>query len=154
MAEYDNMAGLQVHPVLRRFVEEEVLPGAALQPEAFWPHLATIVGDLAPRHRDMLAVREALQGQIDDYHRSHGGQPHDTAGYEQFLREIGYLVPEPAADAYKVATKNVDAEMAVVAGPQLVARSVMPQPSARRWRRAGARSIRRCSTAKTDPSMP
>lgn len=118
---YDNVAGLQVRPVLRRFVEEEVLPGAGLQPEAFWPHLATIIADLAPRHRDMLTVREALQGRIDNYHRAHGGQPHDAAGYEQFLREIGYLVPAPAADAYKVATKNVDAEMAVVAGPQLVA---------------------------------
>lgn len=120
-ADYETVGGLKVHPSLRRFVDNVVLQGAALSPDAFWPGLASIIADLAPRHHELLAVRADLQARIDEYHRTHRRQPHDAAGYEQFLREIGYLVPAPAADAYKVATKNVDAEMAIVAGPQLVA---------------------------------
>jgi len=120
-ADYESVADLKVHPALRRFVEEEVLKGAQLEPGAFWRDLAAIIADLAPRHRELLAIRDDLQVKIDDYHRGRKGQPHDAAGYEQFLRDIGYLVAAPAPDAYMVATKNVDPELAVVAGPQLVA---------------------------------
>ncbi len=117
---YAAIAGLSVHPTLRTFVETEVLPGAHVEPAAFWQGLAKIVAELTPRHRELLAVRDDLQARIDSWHRDRKGQPHDAAAYEQFLRDIGYLVPAPAADAYKVATKNVDAEIGTVAGPQLV----------------------------------
>ena len=117
---YESVAGLSVHPALRAFVEGEVLPSARIEPTAFWSGLAAIIAELAPRHRELLAVRDELQAQIDAWHRDRKGQPHDSAAYEQFLRDIGYLVPAPAADAYAVATKNVDAEIGTLAGPQLV----------------------------------
>lgn len=120
-ADYESVSGLKVHPTLRHFVEQEVLGAAGLVPAAFWSGLATIIADLAPRHHALLAMRGTLQAQIDEYHRTHRSEAHDAAGYEQFLRDIGYLVPSPAADAYMVATKNVDAEMALIAGPQIVA---------------------------------
>ena len=117
---YESVAGLSVHPALRAFVEGEVLPSARIEPTAFWSGLAAIIAELAPRHRELLAVRDELQAQIDAWHRDRKGQPHDAAAYEQFLRDIGYIVPAPAADAYAVATKNVDAEIGTLAGPQLV----------------------------------
>ncbi|MBT1159266.1 malate synthase G [Aminobacter anthyllidis] len=117
---YESVAGLSVHPVLRAFVEQEVLPNARLEPTAFWSGLSEIIRDLAPRHHELLAIRGELQTKINGWHLEHKGQPHDTAAYEQFLRDIGYLVPAPAADAYQVATKNVDAEIGTIAGPQLV----------------------------------
>ena len=117
---YESVAGLSVHPALRAFVEQEVLPSARLEPAAFWSGLSDIIRDLAPRHHELLAIRSELQAKIDAWHLERKGKPHDAAGYEQFLRDIGYLVAAPAADAYQVATKNVDAEIGTVAGPQLV----------------------------------
>ncbi|MGB3028206.1 malate synthase G [Paradevosia shaoguanensis] len=117
---YESVAGLSVHPALRAFVDKEVLPSARLEPAAFWEGLASIIRDLAPRHHELLAIRDDMQAKIDAYHLDRKGKPHDAADYEGFLREIGYLQPVPAPDAYQVATKNVDAEIGTIAGPQLV----------------------------------
>ncbi|MCF1741389.1 malate synthase G [Paradevosia shaoguanensis] len=117
---YESVAGLSVHPALRAFVDKEVLPSARLEPAAFWEGLASIIRDLAPRHHELLAIRDDMQAKIDAYHLDRKGKPHDAADYEAFLREIGYLQPVPAPDAYQVATKNVDAEIGTIAGPQLV----------------------------------
>ena len=88
------------------------------QREAFWAGFAAIVRDLAPRNRELLALRDVLQARIDEYHRVHAGRPFDAAGYERFLRKIGYLLPEPGEVAIR--TANVDEEIAAIAGPQLV----------------------------------
>ena len=80
--------------------------------------LAGLVRDFAPRDRELLAVRDKIQGQIDEYHRARAGQAFDQAEYEQFLREIGYVLPEP--EDFAVKTQNVDDEIARIAGPQLV----------------------------------
>jgi len=117
---YDRVGGLSVHPVLRAFVDKEVLPTAKLAPDAFWEGLAGVIRDLAPKHHELLAIRDDLQGKIDAYHIERRGKAHDAAEYEQFLRDIDYLRPAPAADAYAVATKNVDAEIGTLSGPQLV----------------------------------
>ncbi|HEY0918997.1 malate synthase G [Devosia sp.] len=119
-AGYRHVAGLSVHPALSAFVEEEVLPFAGVAADHFWSGLAAIVTDLTPRFHELLGTRAELQARLDDYHRAGKGAPHDPVAYEAFLREIGYLVPEPAPDAYRVATKNVDAEIAILAAPQLV----------------------------------
>jgi len=117
---YESVAGLSVHPALRAFVEDEVLPTARIEPAAFWEGLASIIKDLTPRHHELLAIRDDMQGEIDAWHIERKGKPHDAAEYEAFLRGIGYLQPTPAPDAYQVATKNVDAEIGTIAGPQLV----------------------------------
>ncbi len=117
MSERVEIAGLKIAPVLRDFVEREALPGTGLDAAGFWRALADIVRDLAPRNRELLARREALQQRIDEWHRDNGA-PLDMDAYKAFLGEIGYLVPE--GPDFSVTTGTVDPEIAVVAGPQLV----------------------------------
>ncbi|MBL8331047.1 MAG: malate synthase G [Rubrivivax sp.] len=110
--------GLQVATVLKQFVDDQVLPGTGLESEAFWAGFAAIVNDLAPRNAALLAERDRLQAEIDAWHRKHPGPIRSMRKYRAFLEKIGYLVPVPAKA--KVTTKNVDAELALQAGPQLV----------------------------------
>ena len=90
----------------------------AIARDAFWKGLAGLVKEFAPRDRELLAVRDKIQGQIDEYHRARKGQAFDQAEYEQFLRDIGYVLPEP--EDFAVRTQHVDDEIARIAGPQLV----------------------------------
>ena len=107
-----DRAGLDVAPQLAAFVEERALPGTGLDPTAFWRGVADLFARFAPENRALLARRDELQAQIDARYR--GGAAVDQA----FLREIGYLVPEPAP--FTIAPENVDDEVARIAGPQLV----------------------------------
>jgi malate synthase len=110
--------GLHIAPVLHDFIEGEALGGTGISADAFWNGLAALVREFAPRNRDLLAVRDSLQSQIDDYHRALAGKAFDSADYERFLREIRYIRPEP--EQFTVTTRNVDDEIARAAGPQLV----------------------------------
>ena len=110
--------GLQVAEPLHSFIVTEALPGTGIDADAFWAGYAALLRDLAPRNKALLARRDELQAQIDAWHGAHKGAVWDQAGYEAFLRGIGYLLPEPAA--FSVATANVDAEITSIAGPQLV----------------------------------
>src|SRR6478672_13183263 len=109
-----QVGGLEVAEELHRFVEDEALPGSGLDAETFWAGAAAIIHDLAPRNRELLARREELQARIDDWHREHPGRP-DPQAYQDFLREIGYLLEEP--DEVQVTTSGVDDEVARIAGP-------------------------------------
>lgn len=117
MTDYVERASLQVAAPLAALVEGEVLTGG-VTPDRFWRGYAELLRELVPANRALLERRGALQRQIDDWHRAHRGQPHDGAAYQAFLRDIGYLVPEPAP--FAIGTQNVDPELAQVAGPQLV----------------------------------
>ena len=97
---------------------EGALAGTELSAQAFWSGLAKIVAELGPRNRALLAERDRLQAAIDDWHRGRRGQPFDLAAYKSFLNDIGYLAREP--DAVRIETEHVDAEIATIAGPQLV----------------------------------
>ena len=110
--------GLTVDTVLTDFIENEALPGTGITPDAFWQGAADIFARFAPRNRELLAKREDLQARIDDWHRANPGPIADMDGYRAFLTEIGYLVPEPAS--VEANPRNVDAELATIAGPQLV----------------------------------
>jgi malate synthase len=116
MTDRIDVAGLKVARVLFDFLENEALPDTGLDAAAFWTGFAAIVRDLGDRNRQLLAVRDTLQRRIDDYHHSRRGEAPDN--YEQFLREIGYIVPE--VEPFAVRTVGVDYEIAQVAGPQLV----------------------------------
>ncbi|WOJ94934.1 malate synthase G [Congregibacter variabilis] len=111
-------AGLQVAPVIAELLEEQICPGIGVDAGEFWTSLASIIEDMQPRNEELLAIREDLQQQIDDWHRQHPGADYDRGAYKAFLQEIGYLLPEPAA--FTISTENVDAEVATLAGPQLV----------------------------------
>ena len=117
MAERVQVGGLAVAASLHRFIEEEALPAAGVDPQAFWDGADAVIHDLAPRNRELLARRDELQTRIDEFHREHPGVP-DAETYNAFLTEIGYLLDEPAD--FEVSTDNVDDEVARIAGPQLV----------------------------------
>ena len=114
--------GLQVAPVLARFIEQQALPGTGLDAGRFWAGVADIFARFVPENRALLAKRDELQARIDDWHRSKSGQAIDPAAYQAFLRDIGYLVDEPAP--FAVGTDKVDDEIARMAGPQLVVPSL------------------------------
>ncbi len=113
-----DKAGLAVAVPLARFIDERVLPGTGIEPEAFWAGAAGIFARFAPENLVLLGRRDDLQAQIDAWHEARQGQPIDPAAYQAFLREIGYLVDEPAP--FAVGTERVDDEVALLAGPQLV----------------------------------
>ncbi|MCE1007254.1 malate synthase G [Pseudomonas monteilii] len=109
---------LQIAPILQRFIEDEVLPGTGIEAAPFWQGFSTLVHDLAPQNRALLAERERLQAELDNWHRQHPGPIRDMAAYQHFLQGIGYLVDAP--EDVQISTHNVDGEIAVQAGPQLV----------------------------------
>lgn len=113
-----RVGALSVTTVLHDFVTAEALPGTGIDADAFWTGLEALVRDLAPRNRELLQLRDRLQGQIDAYHRRNAGKPLDMAHYQRFLNEIGYLVPQ--SQDFVIGTANVDDEIATIAGPQLV----------------------------------
>ena len=115
---YVETNGIKVAKVLHDFIVKEALPGTGVSTEQFFAGMADVIKDIAPKNRRLLKVRDKLQAQIDAWHRDRKGKPFKQAECESFLKEIGYLRPEPAEG--KVTTKNVDPEIAKVAGPQLV----------------------------------
>ena len=110
--------GLQVDIVLQNFIDDKVLPGTGLTSDAFWKGFAQIANDLAPKNAALLAERDRLQHELDGWHKAHPGPIADVAEYRKFLESVGYLVPVP--EQVNVTTENVDAELSVTAGPQLV----------------------------------
>ena len=113
-----DRAGLKVASELAAFVERRALPGTGIEPEAFWAGAADIFARLAPENAALLAKRDLLQVEIDGWLAQRAGEPIDQLEYQAFLKSIGYLVDQPAP--FQVRTRNVDAEVATIAGPQLV----------------------------------
>ncbi len=115
------MAALDIDPALRAFVADELLPGLDIDSDRFWEVLQSLHQRFAGRISELLARRDELQHRIDAWHTEHAGDP---AGYEEFLTEIGYLLPveEPQIDV-----TGVDPEIATIAGPQLVVPATVPR---------------------------
>ena len=110
--------GLKIAQSLADFIDHEALPGTGVVPDNFWKGLSDLAHDFGPKNRSLVAHRELLQSQIDDWHSARKGQPHDTEAYKLFLSEVGYLVPEGAD--FEIETANVDPEIATISGAQLV----------------------------------
>ena len=118
MTDRVDRSGLQVDARLAQFIDNEVLPPIGQNAASFWQEFESLAGAFSARNRDLLAKRDSLQAQIDEWHKTRAGKPIAQSEYQAFLREIGYLVPEP--DAFEVGTEEVDPEISKMAGPQLV----------------------------------
>lgn len=118
MTDRTTLGRLQVATELQRFIDEEVLPGTGLDTAAFWSGVDQLVHELAPRNRELLAERDRLQVELDNWHSAHPGPVTDLPAYQAFLERIGYLQPVPGQ--VQASTAGVDREIAEQAGPQLV----------------------------------
>ncbi|MGX1193714.1 malate synthase G [Metabacillus sp. SLBN-84] len=117
MEGYVQKGNLKVAEVLYEFIQKEALPQTGVEEEAFWKGFENIIDELTPKNRELLNVRDEIQHKINAWHRENGKEA-DFETYKAFLHEIGYL--EPNAPDFKIATENVDDEIASQAGPQLV----------------------------------
>src|SRR5436189_2085259 len=115
---YVRIGSLGVARALHEFIEQEATPGTSISAEALWSGFTELVRDCGTCNRQLLQVRDELQSRIDQYHRDRSGEPLDLDEYERFLRDIGYVLPE--GNDFAIRTTNVDDEIAVIAGPQLV----------------------------------
>ncbi len=113
-----NHSGLQIDSELADFVANEAVQGTQQTVEEFWAAFANVLAEFKPQNKALLAKREALQSQIDGWHRERVGQPHDPQAYKSFLMDIGYLLPE--GPDFAIETQGVDPEVSDIAGPQLV----------------------------------
>jgi malate synthase len=118
MTERTSVHGLEVDSALKRFIDEQVLPTVGVAIPKFWQGFDQVVRDLSPKNAALLAERDRLQSELDTWHKKNPGPIRDLAAYRGFLEKIGYLVPKPLGA--KATTTNVDAELALQAGPQLV----------------------------------
>ncbi|MFT4613186.1 MAG: malate synthase [Bacteroidia bacterium] len=118
MTERVQHGGLKVARELNDLLENDIAPGTGIAVANFWQALEDILADLGPRNRALLAIRDDIQEQIDGWHREHPGPDYDRAAYRTFLEDIGYLLPE--GPDFAISTENVDEEVAILAGPQLV----------------------------------
>jgi malate synthase len=118
MSQKIQLGTLQVDSLLAEFVNAQLLPELDLAEADFWVGFESIVDQFTPRNTALLAVRDELQAQIDEWHTSHRDLPFDSVAYVQFLHDIGYLLEE--GDDFFICTENVDPEIATMAGPQLV----------------------------------
>ena len=118
MANRIEVGQLKIDEGLYRLVRDEIAPGTGVEANAFWASLGEIVTDLAPKNRSLLGKRDALQQRIDEWYLSTKGEPVEPNEYEEFLGEIGYLLPE--GGDFQATTTDVDPEIAEVSGPQLV----------------------------------
>lgn len=109
MSQTITQGRLRIDANFKRFVDEEVLPGVELDVAAFWRNFDEIVHDLAPENRQLLAERDRIQAALDEWHRSNPGPVKDKEAYKSFLRELGYLVPQP--ERVTVETTGIDSEI-------------------------------------------
>ncbi len=118
MSDRITVAGMSVDSELYQFINEEALPGIGMEPDTFWQEFEKLASEMVPKNRSLVEKRETVQKQLDQWYLDHQGSNYDLNEYKEFLGEIGYLVPE--GGKFSVETANVDPEISMVAGPQLV----------------------------------
>jgi malate synthase len=117
MKDYVKIGNLQVARIFYEFINTEALPGSGLNSERFWSDLETLIKDLTPKNKALLARRDEIQDKINIWHKENKGN-FDFEKYKSFLQEIGYL--EPEVEDFQITTEGVDDEITLQAGPQLV----------------------------------
>ena len=115
---YIKKGSLSVSSDLEAFLKSEVLPGLDLSEDHFWSSFEKILNEFSPRNKELLDIRESMQNQIDAWHIANPGEEKNLDVYKEFLKSIGYLLPE--GEDFQITTDNVDPEISSIAGPQLV----------------------------------
>ena len=110
--------GLKISSALYEFINNEAIPGTKVDSEDFWKSFSNVAHELAPINKSLIEKREVIQKKIDEWHKSNQGKEFDKEKYIKFLKSIGYLVEEK--EDFEIETRNVDKEIASIAGPQLV----------------------------------
>ena len=110
--------GLKISSILFEFINNEVIPGTKVSAEKFWNSFAKAVKDLVPINKDLIKKREDIQRKIDDWHKSNSDKDFNKEEYLKFLKQVSYIVEEK--EDFKIETLNVDEEISIIAGPQLV----------------------------------
>tara|TARA_B100000242_G_scaffold124533_1_gene87676 strand:- start:2652 stop:4796 length:2145 start_codon:yes stop_codon:yes gene_type:complete len=110
--------GLKISSALYEFINNEAIPGTKVDSEDFWKNFSNVAHELAPINKSLIEKREVIQKKIDEWHKSNQGKEFDKEKYIKFLKSIGYLVEEK--EDFEIETRNVDKEIASIAGPQLV----------------------------------
>ena len=110
--------GLKISSALYEFINNEAIPGTKVDSEDFWKNFSNVAHELAPINKSLIEKREIIQKKIDEWHKSNQGKEFDKEKYIKFLKSIGYLVEEK--EDFEIETRNVDKEIASIAGPQLV----------------------------------
>src|SRR5690554_7949330 len=105
MTGYVQKGGVQVAQALYDFINDQAIPGTAIDAERFWAGVDTLINDLAPKNKALLEKRDALQAKIDAYHQERNGKAHNAEEYKAILQEIGYLLPE--GEAFEVTTEKI-----------------------------------------------
>ena len=113
-----DRSNLQVSETLVDFIEKEALPNTNINAEYFWNKFEAVLNKFAPQNKKLLQIRSDMKNQIDDFYKKHSGKTINQDEYIDFLKEINYIVP--VGNDFKIETQNVDPELAVKAGPQLV----------------------------------
>ena len=109
---------LEVSEILTNFIENEALPDTNISAEMFWDKLETILDQFVPRNKELLQIRSKMKSAIDKFYLENSGKDVNHDEYVNFLKKINYIVPE--GEKFQIKTKNVDDELALNAGPQLV----------------------------------
>ena len=117
-SKYLNVNNLKISEDLLSFVNDELLNGLEISPEKFWAGFDKTVHELEPKNKELINIRDDLQKKIDHWHKKNKGKEIDLKEYKKFLKEIGYLKDE--GPDFKIETKDIDEEIAKIAGPQLV----------------------------------
>ena len=118
MSERVKHGNLQVSHELDSFLKNEVLPGIDVEADSFWSAFEKILQEFGGRNKALLDKRKEIQKQIDEWHISRKGEPHNQEEYIEFLKKIDYLIDE--GEDFEITTTNVDSEIREVAGAQLV----------------------------------
>ena len=111
-------SNLQVSEILVNFIEEEALPNTDISPEIFWAKFQLILDKFVPQNNKLLQIRTEMKNKIDNFYKQNIGKTIDHNEYVNFLKKVNYIVP--VGDDFKITTQNVDPELAIKAGPQLV----------------------------------
>ena len=113
-----NRSNLQVSEVLVKFIENEALPNTGVNSEVFWSELEAILDKFVPQNKALLQKRTSFKNKIDDFYKTNKGKKIIPDDYIKFLKDINYIVP--VGSDFQINTKNVDPELSLNAGPQLV----------------------------------